>query len=91
MLEFPRMLCVNSRVILILLCLPAVPKVIDISYQRAIWFGEVVAWVPIIVTTEATHLVVVGTGGMKAKRLKDDSECLRKTLKAKYCLAHQEF
>lgn len=54
---------VNSRVILVLVCLPAVTKVINISDQRAVWFGEVVVWIPIVVPTETTHLVVVGAEG----------------------------
>lgn len=64
-------MCVNSRVVLILFCLPAVPEVIDVSYQNAIWFGEVIVWVPIVVTTETTHLVIVGAAGTEAKRRRD--------------------
>ena len=58
---------VNSRVVLILVCLPAVAEVIDISYQSAIWFGEVIVGSPVVVTTETTHLVVVGAEGTKYK------------------------
>lgn len=56
---------VNSRVILILLRLPAVSEVVDISHQGAIWFGEVVAWVSVVVAAQAAHLVVVGAEGDK--------------------------
>lgn len=59
--------CVNSRVILVLFCLPAVAKVIDISYQRAVWFGEVIVWVPVVVPAETTHLITVGTEGMRTR------------------------
>lgn len=55
----------NSRVILIFVCLPAVPKVVDISYQRTVWFGEVIVWVPVVVPTETTHLLMVRTKGMR--------------------------
>lgn len=64
-------MCVNSRVILVFFCLPAVPEVIDIFCQSAIWFGKVIVWVLIIVTTETTHLVIVGAGGTKTKRIQD--------------------
>lgn len=72
----------NLQVILILFCLPAVPEVINICYQSAIWFGEVIVWVPIVVPTETTHLVVVGAEGTKNKEnmgLRDEEECLKKT------------
>lgn len=62
---------VNSQVILILFCLPAVPEVFGICYQSAIRFGEVILWAPIVVTTETTCLVVVGAGGTKTKRTRD--------------------
>ena len=61
---------VNSRVILILFCLPAVAEVIDISYKGSIWFGEVIVGSPIVVTTETTHLVIVRAVGTKTKRMK---------------------
>lgn len=63
--------CANSRIILILFGLPAVPEVVDICDQRAIWFGEVIVRVPIVVAAEATHLVVVGAEGRKTQRAGD--------------------
>ncbi len=56
---------VNSRVVLILFRLPAVPEVIDVSSHSAIWFGEIIVWVPVVVTTETTHLVIVRAGWTK--------------------------
>lgn len=52
----------NSQIIFILFCFPAVPKVIHVCCHTAIWFGEVVVWLTIVVSTETTHLAVVGTG-----------------------------
>lgn len=62
---------INSHIILILFCLPAVAEVIGISYQSAIWFGEVIVWAPIVVTTETTHLFVVGAGVTKQTRVQE--------------------
>lgn len=53
---------INSPLILVLVRLPAVSKVIDVFYRGAVWFSEVIVWVPIIVATETTHLVIVGAG-----------------------------
>lgn len=53
---------INWPLILVLFRLPAVSKVIDVFSQGAVWFSEVIVWVPIVVATETTHLVVVGAG-----------------------------
>lgn len=58
----PEISLFNSQVIFVLLCLPAITKVIDISSQGAIWFSEVIVRVSIVVPTETTHLVMVGAG-----------------------------
>lgn len=49
----------NSRVVLILLRLPAVAEFVDTRRRGAVWFGKVVSWAAVVVATETTHLVVV--------------------------------
>ena len=61
----------NSRVILIFFCLPAFPKIIYTCFV-AIWCGEVILLLPIVIATETTHLVRVRAGGTKSTRLRDE-------------------
>lgn len=46
----------DSQAVLILRCLPAVAEVVGVGRGGAVWFGEVIAGVTVVVPAETTSL-----------------------------------